>query len=164
MRWNRLSVCRRTLRSLPSAQSILDVCCLNRPFDDQTQARIHLEAEAVMMILAQCETEQWEWISSDIVELEVKKTPDPERKRRVGVLASHADHSVVVRQAEIERAQQIESWGIPAFDALHLACAESSGADVFLTTDDELLRRSANHAEQLTVRVENPITWLKELS
>jgi hypothetical protein len=23
----------------------LDVCCLNRPFDDQTQARIHLEAE-----------------------------------------------------------------------------------------------------------------------
>lgn len=29
----------------------LDVCCLNRPFDDQTQDRIHLEAEAVLTIL-----------------------------------------------------------------------------------------------------------------
>lgn len=24
----------------------LDACCLNRPFDDQTQGRIRLEAEA----------------------------------------------------------------------------------------------------------------------
>jgi hypothetical protein len=30
----------------------LDVCCLNRPFDDQTQERIRLEAEAVLRILA----------------------------------------------------------------------------------------------------------------
>ena len=142
----------------------LDVGCLNRPFDDQTQARIRLEAEAVMMILSRCETEQWEWVSSDVVELEVGKTPDPERRRRVRLLASHADASVVAGQAEIGRAQQFESWGISAYDALHLACAESSGADVFLTTDDELLRKSANYAEQLTVRVENPMTWLRELS
>jgi hypothetical protein len=33
----------------------LDACCLNRPFDDQTQARIRLEAEAVLMILMECE-------------------------------------------------------------------------------------------------------------
>jgi predicted nucleic acid-binding protein len=140
----------------------LDVCCLNRPFDDQTQARIRLEAEAVMIILARCETEQWEWVSSDVVELEVGKTPDPERRRRVSLLASHADNLVVAGQAEVERAQQFESWGIFAFDALHIACAETAGADVFLTTDDQLLRRSANYAQQLRVRVENPITWLRE--
>ena len=45
----------------------LDVCCLNRPFDDQTQARIRLEAEAILMILAQCETGHWEWIGSELV-------------------------------------------------------------------------------------------------
>jgi predicted nucleic acid-binding protein len=142
----------------------LDVCCLNRPFDDQTQARVRLEAEAVIMILARCETEQWEWVSSGVVELEVSKTPDPERRRRVRLLASHADDSIVARQAEIERAQQIEGWGISAYDALHLACAETSGADVFLTTDDDLLRKSANCAEQLGVRVENPMTWLREFN
>lgn len=27
----------------------LDVCCLQRPFDDQRQVRIHLEAEAVKL-------------------------------------------------------------------------------------------------------------------
>jgi hypothetical protein len=34
----------------------------------------------------------------------------------------------------------------------------------FLTTDDKLLRKSAVHAKQLRVRVENPLQWLKEVS
>lgn len=29
----------------------LDICCLKRPFDDQSQPRIHLEAEAVLALL-----------------------------------------------------------------------------------------------------------------
>jgi hypothetical protein len=33
----------------------LDVCCLQRPFDDQSQARVRLESEAVILILAQFE-------------------------------------------------------------------------------------------------------------
>ena len=47
--------------------------------------------------------------------------------------------------------------------ALHLACAESGGADVFLTTDDKLLHKAAACAERLRVRVENPLVWLKEV-
>lgn len=142
----------------------LDVCCLNRPFDDQTQARIHLEAETVLMILAQCETGRWEWIGSEVVDLEIRQTPDPERRRRAQLLASHAHRSIIVGQAEVERAQQFEAWGISAFDALHLACAESGGADVFLTTDDKLLEKAAAYAEQLHCRVDNPLTWLREVS
>ena len=30
-----------------------DACCLNRPFDDQTQDRIRLESEAVLLIMSQ---------------------------------------------------------------------------------------------------------------
>jgi hypothetical protein len=30
----------------------LDMCCLNRPFDDQSQPRIRLDAEAVLALLA----------------------------------------------------------------------------------------------------------------
>ncbi len=116
------------------------------------------------MILAQCETGDWEWISSEVIELEINQTPDQERRRRVRLLASHAHRSVVVEKSEVERAQQFEAWGLSAFDALHLACAESGGADVFLTTDDKLLRKSAVYAKQLRVRVENPLLWLKEVS
>ena len=33
----------------------LDVCCLNRPFNDRTQERIHLEAEATLIVLSRIE-------------------------------------------------------------------------------------------------------------
>lgn len=29
----------------------LDNCCYNRPFDDQTQERIHLESEVILKVL-----------------------------------------------------------------------------------------------------------------
>jgi len=142
----------------------LDVCCLNRPFDDQTQPRIRLESEAVLLILAQCEQRQWEWVGSEVLTWEIRKTPDPERRRRVQLLASHVHRMVSVSQFEIARAKQIQALGIAAFDALHLACAESGQVDVFLTTDDRLLRKATVHAKQLNVRVENPLTWLREVS
>jgi predicted nucleic acid-binding protein len=143
----------------------LDVCCLNRPFDDQTQARIHLEAEAVLVILARCEQEQdWEWLASEAVDWEIDQTPDPERRRRVRLLASHACRSVSVGDSETERALEIVGWGVSALDALHLACAENGGAEVFLTTDDKLLRKAGAYAEKLNVRVENPLAWLGEES
>ncbi|HPZ08922.1 MAG TPA: hypothetical protein PL110_12455 [Candidatus Eremiobacteraeota bacterium] len=37
----------------------LDTCCLNRPFDDQTQDRNRLEAEAIMIILLNLASDKW---------------------------------------------------------------------------------------------------------
>jgi len=141
----------------------LDVCCLNRPFDDQTQDRIRLEAEAVLLILLHCETGEWQWIGSEVVNFEIEQTPDQERRQRTRLLAVHAHQIARVGQAEVERAQQLTSLGLQPVDALHLACAESEQADVFLTTDDRLLRMSSRLAGQLGVRVENPLIWLKEV-
>jgi predicted nucleic acid-binding protein len=140
----------------------LDACCLNRPFDDQTQARIRLEAEAVLIIVAQCESGQWEWVTSEAVDVEIERIPDPERRRRVQLLATHAHHSVIVGDAEIQRALHLESQGISAYDALHIACAESANADVLLITDDRLLHKCTALAEGLRVRVKNPLAWLGE--
>jgi hypothetical protein len=39
----------------------LDTCCLNRPFDDQTQERIRLESEAMLAILSRIEKGEWEY-------------------------------------------------------------------------------------------------------
>ena len=52
----------------------LDVCCLQRPFDDQRQVRVHLEAEAVKLILAQVEAGELIWIGSEVVEFEVAES------------------------------------------------------------------------------------------
>ena len=145
-------------------QIYLDVCCLNRPFDDQAQARIRLEAEAVLIVLTRGETGNWEWLGSAVLDWEVRQTPDPERRRRVQSLIAHAHRSIPIGPSEVDRAEELETWGFTSFDALHLACAESGSADVMLTSDDRLLRRSAARASDLHVQVANPLTWLREVS
>ena len=47
-------------------------------------------------------------------------------------------------------------------DALRLACAEAAGADMFLTTDDRLLRVTARQPDFLRVRVANPLAWMQD--
>lgn len=116
------------------------------------------------MVLARCASGEWEWIGSEVIDFEVRQTPDPERRRRTQVLASHAHGYVTVGNTVIERAQQLETWGISAFDALHIACAESARVEVFLTTDDKLLDKAAAYADQLRCQVDNPLTWLREVS
>ena len=140
----------------------LDVCCLNRPFDDQTQSRIRLEAEAVVMVLARFQTGDWEWVSSEVVDLEIDRTPDPNRRRRARLLASTAHRRMQMDARVVIRAQELEARGIDTFDALHLACAESGDVDVVLSTDDRLVRRCADRDMDLCVRVVNPLVWIQE--
>lgn len=47
-------------------------------------------------------------------------------------------------------------------DALHLACAEYADVDVFLTTDDRLLRRAASTHPPLQCKIKNPLQWILE--
>lgn len=141
----------------------LDVCCLSRPFDDQTQDRIRLESEAILLIIYHFESGDWQWVGSEALELEVHEAPDAIKKSRVELLMKYISQNVLIEVAEIERAEQLEKEGFTAFDALHLACAESGGADIFLTTDDRLVRLAARLSAKLHLRVENPLIWLKEV-
>lgn len=141
----------------------LDVCCLNRPFDEQSQDRIHLESEAVVLILKHIRSDNWEWITSEVVDFEVAQTPDVERRHRVEALIRYADHRVRIEPSVITRASKLEAVGFGVYDALHLACAEHGMLDVFLTTDDNLLRLANESSDVLEVRVGNPLTWLKEV-
>jgi predicted nucleic acid-binding protein len=113
--------------------------------------------------LAACDAKQWEWVSSEAIVLEIGQIPDPERGHRVQVLASRAHRRVVAGQFELVRAEQLEKLRFSGFDALHLACAESGGATIFLTTDDKLLRKAAARAKELQVQVKNPLAWLREV-
>jgi hypothetical protein len=139
----------------------LDTCCLNRPFDDQSQDRIRLEAEAVVLILAHMAADEWLWIGSQVVAAEVGETSDEQRRSRILSLIGSAHEMAPLGVSEIERGQRLEALGFPEYDALHLACAEAASADFLLTTDDRFRRLAARHAGQLRVQVENPLTWLE---
>jgi predicted nucleic acid-binding protein len=142
----------------------MDVCCLNRPFDDWTQSRIRLEAEAVLAIALRCQNQEWQLISSTALEAEIAKTPDLARRQRVRDSLIVANTIIPVTEQILQRAKDIVPLGFKSFDALHVACAESGQADVLLTTDDRLLRNAQRHPSSLNVRVENPVIWLMELS
>ena len=140
----------------------LDNCCLNRPFDDLSQDRVYLEAEAILSIVARCEKDEWELLGSGIIELELSKLTNAERLEQVQALYSAARSRITLTAEAESRAGFFQREGIKPFDSLHLAVAELGGADVFLTTDDRLLR-AANKIE-LKIKAANPVTWLMEVT
>lgn len=140
----------------------LDVCCLFRPFDDQRFHRIRMEAEAVIAIL-NGGMEGWELVGSEVIEYEIAKISDEERRRSVKSLLQFTQGPVMIDEAIMDRARTFNEIGIDAFDALHLATAESVGA-VFLTTDDTLIKVIMNHANKISIKVYNPVQWLMEVT
>jgi len=138
----------------------LDVCCLNRPFDDQTQQRVHLETEAVLLILSKCEIGEWKLVSSNALDAEIGLTPNPTRLSQVQELLSIATIKVQTSTALEERIADLIQLSFTFYDAAHVASAERSQCDVFLTTDDRLLRRARQNSNQLSVKIENPLQWL----
>lgn len=147
----------------PPIRVYLDACCINRPFDDQAQDRIRLEADAVLLIIGRVETGVWEWFGSEALDLEIGCMPDLERRARVRLLMQSITSNVEVGQQEGERARELIGLGLQTLDALHVACAERAAATVLLTTDDRLLRGATRLGEQVRIRVANPVVWLGEM-
>ena len=136
----------------------MDVCCLNRPLDDQTQDRIRIESEAVLAILNRCRFD-WTLVRSEVINYEISKIPDYERWKLVEIIASISKVCVAIDEDVITRGHEIEKIGLRAMDALHIACAEKS-AEVMLTTDDEIVRKAKKNVE---IAVENPVRWLMDV-
>lgn len=141
----------------------LDVSCLNRPFDDQEQARIRLEAAAVGMILEKVDEGRWLHISSEMARIEIEANPDPERRARVMLLLPEPSNVVMLTRDTFVRGAALEELGFKPADAMHVAAAEEAGAYVFLSCDDRLCRAARRHARRLRVRVRTPLDWLDEV-
>ena len=142
----------------------LDTCCLDRLFDPQIQERIRQETGAVNTVLSHVDAGHWHWIASSVLEFEIVQNPDLEQRANLEDLLRLAYETVLVGTTEIARSDYLESLGFKRFDALHIACAESGGADVLLTTDDRMVRLAKRHSTQLQVPIENPYTWLQKIT
>ena len=141
----------------------LDNCVLNRPFDDQSQERIRLETEVIILILSRLERKEWIWLGSQALEIEIDQTPNLEQQSRLKRVMDFVGLSVEIGEKELERANELQRLGFVGFDAVHLACAESGKADVFLTTDDRLLKLAKRFAKKQHVKVKNPLDLMQEM-
>lgn len=138
----------------------LDVCCLNRPFDNLEQERIKLEAEAINMIINHCQKGKLILINSDAIEFEMSKNIDINKVERVKSILSLA--TIYVNSTEMikKRAKELMQFSFKFYDALHLSFAETAEVDVFLTTDDRLFRKAKQYNSIIQIEVDNPVSWL----
>jgi len=134
----------------------LDACCLQRPFDDRSQPRVNLEAEAVLTILGLVENGDLELISSDALTFEVERTPDSERREAAKHILNLTSEAIRLDDGiETEAAALVKS-GFKPLDALHLTFAAHAGVEYFCTCDDRLLKR-ARRLRSLKLTVVTPI-------
>lgn len=142
----------------------LDNCCLSRLSDPPSQTRLIAEIKAIRQIMIHILRSQWYWISSTVLVDEVEQNPDLEKRIQAKTWVSLAHQSISVGVSEISRGKQLEELGFKEYDALHIACAESGKVDIFLTTDDRLLRKAKRYQSRLYIQVDNPVTWLEEVT
>jgi predicted nucleic acid-binding protein len=140
----------------------LDLCSIQRPLDTKSHVRILVEAEAVLGILALCETGKLELVSSDALVFETERTPYPVRKQYTIEVLSQAKTFIHLDEQIEKRARQFQSLGIKPLDALHLASAEAAQVDYFCTSDDRLLRR-ARAVTDLRTRAVSPLELVAEV-
>jgi predicted nucleic acid-binding protein len=141
----------------------LDTCSLNRPLDDKAQMRVALEAEAVLGVLTRIEEGAVALVVSDVLTLETQRSSQPERRAFVESVLEGATEFVSLDDTVRDRGKELEKRGFRAFDALHLASAESSRADFFCTCDDGVLKKAAKQKD-LRVRVVSPLQLAEEVS
>ncbi|MGD1809025.1 PIN domain-containing protein [Dapis sp. BLCC M126] len=139
-----------------------DICCLCRPLDDLQQSRIKLEAEAIISILEKCEQKKWTLVNSDVIEFEIAKSVNYKKEKLEKLLSIATDATNYLKTNEAVKllASDLVKLGFKLYDALHLASAQVYNLDVFLTTDDRLLRKAKKYPDLITIKVENPVTWL----
>ena len=136
----------------------LDNCAFNRPFDDQSQIRIRLEAEAKLYIQENIKNGFFQLIWSYILAFENMHNPFEERKNAIQKWREIAGNIVEESSTVLKRAEEFLTFGLKAKDALHLACAVEGQAEYFLTTDDLILKKLSSCTD---IRAINPIEFLK---
>ena len=102
----------------------LDVSCLNRPFDDQDQARVRIETAAITLIFYRIDAGFWTQVSSEMALAEIAANTDVARRYYVRLLLPESKSILKLTEAVFSRSAELEGLGFKPADAVHLAAAE----------------------------------------
>lgn len=119
----------------------LDLCCFNRPWDDQTNDRVRLETEAKLLLQEGIRAGRAQLAWSYVLDYENSLNPFPDRQSGVFRWRGLAQMNMRETPSILAEAGELVGQGVGSFDALHAACARAANADMLVTTDDRLLRR-----------------------
>ncbi len=120
----------------------LDVCALSRPYDDQSQLRVRMESDAVLLIMDAVQNGCYILKSSPVHFAETGAIKD--HRERVDIESFLFSHGCAVTgdlKSMRDRAGYFCEQGIGLADAAHLAFAEA-GADIMISCDDRFVRKA----------------------
>ncbi|MEX0662525.1 MAG: hypothetical protein WEA58_07410 [Balneolaceae bacterium] len=135
----------------------LDNCSFNRPFDDQHQIRIRIEAEATLYIQSLIDQGKLELIWSYILEYENLANPYEFRQMVIQNWKRKAKKRIRENEQILKMAEQLTGYTLKAKDALHIACAIEAECKYFITTDDKILNKNSKINN---IEIVNPIDML----
>lgn len=135
----------------------LDMCCLNRPYDNQAAARVKLETEAKLYTQSAVLDGKLALAWSFMLDYENSANPNPDHREAIAEWKTLSKCYVPALDKIREHGNIIATnTGIKPKDALHVACAIEAKCDYFITTDRALLKKAQSLPEIKTV---NPIDF-----
>ena len=137
----------------------LDNCCYNRPYDDQHQIRIFLEAQAKLYIQQLVIDKKLDLVCSFILRFENRQMPNAVKSETIANFFENAKE--YVGSGKIANIRPIINSlidkGIKMKDAAHLACAIWAECNYFITTDDKLIKKYTG----TEIAVRTPISFCR---
>ena len=142
---------------MPNIRVYLDNCTYNRPFDDQNDIHIRLEAEAKLYIQEQIKNKQIDLVWSSVNEYENNDNPSPEKRERIITWKNIAVQNCRLNEFILKKALELQAKNLRAKDVLHIASAIYCSCDCFITTDKKILNKSIDD-----IAIVNPLTFVQE--
>jgi len=136
----------------------LDNCCFNRPYDEQTDLKVHLEAEAKMFVQNEILNKTLELAWSFMMDYEISSNPFQDRRMAFLRWKNIAVVDIDPIEEILRKGQTLVQKRIKKKDALHIACAIAAKCDYFLTTDKRILNKNIQE-----ITLINPIDFLRQV-
>ncbi len=136
----------------------LDLCCYNRPYDDQDFLSICLETQAKLKIQQDIKDGLLHLVWSTMIDYENSCNPDWVIAQEIFRWRERA--TVIIRQTEavVKKAIHFKEFGVHNKDAIHLACALAGRALYFITTDKGILKKNSAIQDIIII---NPIDFIR---
>jgi predicted nucleic acid-binding protein len=133
----------------------LDNCSFNRPYDDQSLLKNHLESEAKLYIQREIINGTYELAWSYIMDYEISFNPFSDRKSQIIKWKKVAKADVDVSEDIVKKANEIMKNKIKQKDSLHIACAIEAKCKYFITTDRKILNKTIDN-----IIIINPVDFV----
>jgi len=137
----------------------LDICCFNRPYDDQTQPKVAIETLAKLHIQELVLKHEIDIVWSYILKFENSRNIFESKRVAIAKWEKISVSFIGKSDSVMVLARQISATGIKPADSLHIACAITAHCDYLITVDNRMQK-----FQDSRIIICNPAEFINEVS